>query len=164
MWWTLQPSKQRAGRSLLCPSDHTGDLHFLPMQTGSQETPSVGGNSQWWWSAWISNSGTHLSSFTYCLHNIRLRGFALLFSQTVCVFATQSCPTLCDPVDCSPPGFSVHGISRLEYWGGLPFPSPGDLPDPGIDPRSPPLQADFLPSEPPGSNTYLVDFCDDEME
>ena len=43
----------------------------------------------------------------------------------------QSCPTLCDLVDCSPPGSSVHGFSRQEYWSGLPFPSPGDLPKPG---------------------------------
>ena len=41
-------------------------------------------------------------------------------------------------------------LSRLEYWSGLLFPSPGDLPDPGIEPRSPALQADALPSEPPG--------------
>ena len=41
-------------------------------------------------------------------------------------------------------------FSRQEYWSGLPFPSPGDLPDPGIEPRSPALQADALPSEPPG--------------
>ena len=39
------------------------------------------------------------------------------------------------------------GFSRQEYWSGLPFPSPGDLPDPGIEPRSPSLQADALPSE-----------------
>ena len=42
------------------------------------------------------------------------------------------------------------GFSRQGYWSGLPFPSPGDLPDPGIVPRSPALQADALPSEPPG--------------
>ena len=42
------------------------------------------------------------------------------------------------------------GFSKQEYWIGLPFPSPGDLPDPGIEPRSPALQADALPSEPPG--------------
>jgi len=41
-------------------------------------------------------------------------------------------------------------FSRQEYWSALPFLSPGDLPDPGIDPRSPTLQADALPSEPPG--------------
>ena len=42
------------------------------------------------------------------------------------------------------------GFSRQEYWSGLPFPSPGDLLDPGIKPGSPALQADALPSEPPG--------------
>ena len=42
------------------------------------------------------------------------------------------------------------GFSRQEYWSGLPFPSPGDLPDQGIKPMSPALQADSLPSEPPG--------------
>ena len=42
------------------------------------------------------------------------------------------------------------GFSRQESWSGLPFLSPGDLPDPGIEPRSPILQADALPSEPPG--------------
>ena len=42
------------------------------------------------------------------------------------------------------------GFSRQEYWSGLPFPSPGDLPNPGIEPRSPAMQADALTSEPPG--------------
>ena len=42
------------------------------------------------------------------------------------------------------------GFSEQEYWGGLPFPSPGDLPDPGIEHGSPTLQPDALPSEPPG--------------
>ena len=46
------------------------------------------------------------------------------------------------------------GFSRQEYWSGLPLPSPGDLPDPGIKPRCPTLQADALPSEPPGKFTY----------
>ena len=60
------------------------------------------------------------------------------------------CPTLCDFMDYSLPGSSVHGISRQEYWRELLFPSPGDLPDPGMKPRSPALQADSLPSEPLG--------------
>ena len=47
------------------------------------------------------------------------------------------------------------GFSRQEYWSGLPFPSPGDLPDPGIEPRSPTLRADALTSEPPGKK-YLT--------
>ena len=48
-------------------------------------------------------------------------------------------------------------LSRPEYWSGLPFASPGDLPNPGIEPRSPALQADSLPSEPPGNlyNVYI---------
>ena len=60
----------------------------------------------------------------------------------------QLCSALRDPLDCSPPGSSVLGFSRQEHWRGLPGPSPGDLPDPGIKPRSPALQADSLPSEP----------------
>ena len=48
------------------------------------------------------------------------------------------------------------GFSRQEYWSGLPFSSPGDLPEPGIEPRSPTLQADTLPSEPPGKKQVLI--------
>ena len=57
----------------------------------------------------------------------------------------QSCPTLWDPVDYSPPGSSVHGIL---HWSGLPFPSPGNPPNPEIEPGSPTLWADSLPPEP----------------
>ena len=60
---------------------------------------------------------------------------------------TQSYPTLCDPMDYSPPGSSIHGILQASYWSGLPFPSPGDIPNPGIETSSPALQADSLPSE-----------------
>ena len=48
------------------------------------------------------------------------------------------------------------GFSMLEYWSGLPFPSPGDLPHPGIEPRSPALQADALLSEPPGKSSSSI--------
>ena len=63
----------------------------------------------------------------------------------------QSCPTLATPwtVACQAP-LSV-GFSRHEYWNGLPFPSPGDLHDPGIEPGSSALQVDSLQSEPPGN-------------
>ena len=47
------------------------------------------------------------------------------------------------------------GFFRQEYWSGLPFPSPGDLSDPGIEPRSPALQADALTSEPPGKSHFI---------
>ena len=46
-------------------------------------------------------------------------------------------------------------FSRQEYWSGMPFPSPGDLPNPGIEPGSPALQADAIPSEPPGKPIYV---------
>ena len=48
------------------------------------------------------------------------------------------------------------GFSRQEYWSRLPVPSPGDLPDPGIEPKSPMLQADTLTSEPPGKPNIVV--------
>ena len=52
----------------------------------------------------------------------------------------------------APPSMEFSG---QEYWSGLPSPSPGDLPDPRIEPRSPALQADALPSEPPGNDTNI---------
>ena len=68
----------------------------------------------------------------------------------VCSVA-QSCLNLCDPVDCSLPDSSVHGISQERIWSGLPFPSPGDLPHPGIEPASlmsPAFASGFFTSEP----------------
>ena len=66
-------------------------------------------------------------------------------SAPVKVKVTQSCLTLCNPMSVQSMEFS-----RLEYWSGQPFPSPGDLPTPGIEPRSSTLQADSLPAEPQG--------------
>ena len=63
----------------------------------------------------------------------------------------QTRSTLGDPTDCSCQAPLSMGFSRQECWSGVPCPSPGDLPDPGIEPRSPVLQTDSLPSEPPGS-------------
>ena len=48
------------------------------------------------------------------------------------------------------------GFSRQEYWSGFPCPAPGDLPDPGIEPNSPALQADSLPTKPTGKPIYVV--------
>ena len=72
----------------------------------------------------------------------------------MCVLVTQLCPTLCDPMNCSSPGTSVQEFFRQEYRSGLSFISTGDLPDPGIELRSPALQADSLPSESPGKPRY----------
>ena len=68
----------------------------------------------------------------------------------MCVKLAQSCLTFCDPMDYSPLGSSVHGILQARNWKGLPCPPPGQLPNPGMESRSPTLQADPLPSEAPG--------------
>ena len=61
----------------------------------------------------------------------------------------QTCSTLCDPMDCSLPGSSVREIFQARALECIAISSPGDLSDPGIKSRSPALQADSLPSEPP---------------
>ena len=66
----------------------------------------------------------------------------------------QLCPTLCDLWTVAHQAPPSMGFSREEYWSGLPFPSPGDIPDPGIEPRSPTLQADALTSH-HQSPTYM---------
>ena len=73
---------------------------------------------------------------------------------TMLCLVAQYCLTLCDPTDCSPPPESM-GFSRQEYWSGLPCLPPGNLPNPEIEPRSPALQVDSLPSEPPGKPIIL---------
>ena len=65
------------------------------------------------------------------------------------VKVAQLCPTLCNPMV-----YTSMGFSRLEYWSGQPIPSPGGLLNPGIEPRSPTLQADSFPAEPPGKPRY----------
>ena len=76
-----------------------------------------------------------------------------------CVHAQllQSHPSLCNPMDCSPPGSLVHGILRARYCGELSFPSLGDLPNPRIKPESPVLQVDSLPTEAPGKPHFKHD-------
>ena len=71
-----------------------------------------------------------------------------MIKRVLCLI-TQSRLTLCNPMDYSLPASSVHGFLQQENWSGQLFPSPGDLPNPGIEPRSPALQADSLTSEPP---------------
>ena len=69
-----------------------------------------------------------------------------MFCDYACMRAKslQSCLTLWDPLGHNPPASSVLGILQAEYWSGLPCPPPGDVPNSGIEPRSPALQADFL--------------------
>ena len=69
----------------------------------------------------------------------------------VCAKSLQLCPTLCNPMDCNHQAPLSTVFSRQKYWSGLPCPPSGDLPDPGIEPRSPGQQADSLPLSHQGS-------------
>ena len=90
---------------------------------------------------------------------LRIRHKSYYFCVCVCVLVTQSCLTLCDPVDCSPPSSSVHGTLQTIILEGVACPPPAHLPDPGIKPGSPALQADSFPSEPPGKPSLNVLAC-----
>ena len=98
----------------------------------------------WKWSVFIPipKKGNAKECSNYCT--------IALISHASKPEVAQSCPTLCNPMDCSLPGFSIHGIlqARILEWVTISFSR--DLPDPGIEPGSPALQADALPSEPPG--------------
>ena len=75
------------------------------------------------------------------------------------MLVAQLCPNLHDPMDYSQPGFSVHGILQARILGWVALPSPEDLPDLGIKPGSPALQADSSPTEPQGRPiTYWMDY------
>ena len=86
------------------------------------------------------------------LISFRMNWLDLLAGQE----SSQSCLTFWDPIDCCLPGASVHGIFQAEYWSGLPFPSPGDILNPGIKLMSSALQADTSLSEPPGKPSSLI--------
>ena len=84
---------------------------------------------------------------------VRLECVYSLQSKSACVLCAKSFhsyPALCDPMNCSLPDSSVHGILQARMLERVAIPSPGDLPNPGIEPGSPALQADSLPSGPPG--------------
>ena len=74
--------------------------------------------------------------------------YGLMLREKNCL-VMKSCPSLCDPLDCSPPGSSVNGISQEEYGSGLPFPSPGHLSE-GMEPTSPALAGRCLTPRPLG--------------
>ena len=65
--------------------------------------------------------------------------------------------TLCDSMNCNPEAPLSMGFSRQEYWSGLSYPPPGDLSDPGIEPRSPALAGGFFTTEPPGNFTFAYE-------
>ena len=75
-----------------------------------------------------------------------------LLHHSVVVQLLSRVRLFCDPMDCNPSGSSVHGISQARILEWVAIPPPGDLPEPGIKPRSPALQVDSLPSDPPGKH------------
>ena len=112
---------------------------------------------------WRARKGERGSHFT--LGGVKFNKLVLVGCETSrsqqppeCVHSVAQSRLLCDLMDCSLPGSSVHGISKKEYWSGLPFHSPGDLPDPRIEPASlasPALAGGFFTTEPPGKSTPI---------
>ena len=94
----------------------------------------------------VAKSWTRLSNWTDWL--IKWHVFIIRVSHRVFLqpwLCAQSYPTLCNPIDCVACQAPLSmGFSRQEYWSGLPFPPPGDIPDPGIDPKSPALAGRFF--------------------
>ena len=88
--------------------------------------------------------GTTLSLLS--LSGLIQKHLCLACTKKRCLVA-QLCLTLCYPMDCIPPGYSVYGISQARHWSGLPFPSSKDLPNPGIKPVSPALVGRFSTAE-----------------
>ena len=92
----------------------------------------------------LSSHFTGSSSVSWQNPTLSVCHFSLLFAQvyleghrcSLGVFVAQLCPALCDPMNCTLPGSSVCSVSRQECCHGLPFPSPGDLPNPGFEPES----------------------------
>ena len=111
---------------------------------------------------WALGLGLHQATEEFCSLIKPLRGFAFLkLSQrfqvwsSVKVLVTQSCPIRCNPIDCTCQAPLAMEFSRQEYWSGYPFLSPGDLTYPGVEPASPALQMDSLPSESPGKWPFV---------
>ena len=116
-----------------------------------------------WWASvhGVAKSRTRLNDFTFHFHALEKE-----MATHSCVLAWRI-PGMWEPggltsmrsyrvghdwsnLAAAAAGFPVHGDSpKQNYWRGLPWPPPGDLPNPGIEPQSPILQADFLPAEPP---------------
>ena len=88
---------------------------------------------------WLSPFAVHIKLSQHCYLAMRMK-----------VLAAWSCLTLCDPMDLALQAPLSMAFSKQEYWSGLLFLPPADLPNPGTEPRSPALQADSLPSELPG--------------
>ena len=128
------------------------DTWVFRLSLRRRDSPLEGGRI-WQRALWTLRTATTTECLLCLLH--------LVFSLHGGGLVTKSCPTLCNPMDYSPPGCSVCGIvqARILEWVAI-FPSPGDLPDPGIELQSPELAGRFFTTEPPGSLllTYAILF------
>ena len=122
-----------------CGAERPKDENYY----SSYKTSRLQGAQGNFWSDMYAHFSDHGDRFT----GIYLGGGGGLVSQL--------CLTLATPWTVARQAPLSMGFSRQEYWSGLPFPSPGDLPDPGIEPWSPALQADNLPTELWGKPIYL---------
>ena len=109
-----------------------------------------------WQPGWEGNLGKNICMYMYDWVPLLSTWNYHNFVHQLYMLVTQSCPILCNPWTIANQVLLSIELSRKEYWSGLSFPSPGDLPNPGIEPRSPTLQADSLPSEPPGKLIFLI--------
>ena len=134
------------------------------------DTEILKATSVWNWSWRISGiSGSnfakcHVTLLRFCLFDFYLTcfpgsSFKININSSPKFFSyvlSHSVMSDSNPMDCSPPGSSaLRDSPRQEYWSGLPCPPPRDLPNPGIKPKSPALQADSLPSETPGKPKFF---------
>ena len=127
-----------------------GEGNGYPIQCSCQENPT---DREAWWAAvqgvakswtWL-NTHVHIYVHTHiCIHIWK----RIFYALCACVLVAQSCLTLCNPWTVAHQASLSVGFSRQEYWSGLPCPPPGDLPNPGIKPRSPVLEVGSLASEP----------------
>ena len=134
---------------LTAPSLSCSTQDLLPWPGLKPWSPALGA---WSLNHWTTRKVPHSPQFCHhhslCPFTSHLDAYG---KKNVKVKLLSHAQLFMTPMDCGLPGSSSMGFSRQEYWSGLPFPSPGDLPDPGIEPGSPSLQADSLPSEPPGN-------------
>ena len=112
----------------------------LVAQPGIEPTPLQ-------WKCWVLTSAPPAKSTPWDLEPSFIGGGGALIAK--------SCPTLETPWTVACQALPAMGFSRQEYWSGLPFPSPGTLPNPGIEPGFPALQTDSLPTELLGSPTHI---------
>ena len=105
-----------------------------------------------------------LSPLRLLFHRLSSR----ILNPTAGSYSVLSSPSrvqlFCGPMDCSPPGSSVHGISQAGTWSGLPFPSAGDLPNPGIELAYPALACGFFTSGPPGKPSYNIEKAETQTQ